>query len=157
MEYSQLLQLSRLKLGKYVEYLVCAKLVAYHLDVYLPALDDHGVDMIVRKGDGRHYDIQVKAKRALAGPITFSLTFAPSETLFVVLAPFVNETAEPTLYLVPSMEWSNPSHPLFKKPTQNAGYQFDFNRGYQRILEPYTFDRAVQHYLMSTPAAPSPP
>ncbi len=53
MEPSQIKKLSRQKLGRYMEYLVCAKLVAYGLDVYLPTIDDHGVDMIVRKGAGR--------------------------------------------------------------------------------------------------------
>ena len=49
-------------IGKATENLVTAKLLSCHREVYLPVVDDHGVDIIVPELTGNNYqEIQVKS------------------------------------------------------------------------------------------------
>lgn len=48
--------------GKRMEYNLIGKMLMEGLDVYLPLVDDHGVDCIVKKSDGTFIEIQIKAR-----------------------------------------------------------------------------------------------
>lgn len=48
--------------GKRVEYNIIGKMLMEGLDVYLPLIDDHGVDCIIKKEDGTFIEIQIKAR-----------------------------------------------------------------------------------------------
>ena len=52
---------SRLKTGKRAELMVMAQMLAEGLDVYIPLVDDHGVDAIVQWKNGPFLQVQVKA------------------------------------------------------------------------------------------------
>ena len=68
--------------GKRVEYNLIGKMLMEGLDVYLPLVDDHGVDCIIKKEDGTFIEIQIKARSndvidgdaALFAAITHELT-----------------------------------------------------------------------------------
>ncbi|KAA6306641.1 hypothetical protein EZS27_041696 [termite gut metagenome] len=44
-----------------MEYFVISKMLEQGLDVYIPLIDDFGVDAVVRKKDGSFIELQIKA------------------------------------------------------------------------------------------------
>ncbi len=68
--------------GKRIEYNLIGKMLMEGLDVYVPLVDDHGVDCIVKREDGTFIEIQIKARSkdvndgdaALFAAITHELT-----------------------------------------------------------------------------------
>ncbi len=68
--------------GKRMEYALVGKMLMEGLDVYLPLVDDHGVDCVIKKEDGTFIEIQIKARSkevtdgdaALFAAITHELT-----------------------------------------------------------------------------------
>lgn len=68
--------------GKRVEYNIIGKMLMEGLDCYMPLVDDHGVDCVVKKQDGTFIEIQIKARSsevatgdaALFSAITHELT-----------------------------------------------------------------------------------
>ncbi len=48
--------------GKRMEYNLVGKMLMEGLDVYLPLVDDHGVDCIIKKQDGTFIEVQIKAR-----------------------------------------------------------------------------------------------
>jgi hypothetical protein len=80
------------------------------------AVDDHGIDFVIRTRYGNHYDVQVKSFRLETGnstPYVFmhKAKFQISPCLLLALVQFVaGET--PTLWLVHSFVGGKPSPPL---------------------------------------------
>ena len=48
--------------GKRMGYNLVGKMLMEGLDVYLPLVDDHGVDCVIKKKDGTFIEIQIKAR-----------------------------------------------------------------------------------------------
>ena len=48
--------------GKRIEYNLVGKMLMEGLDVYLPLVDDHGVDCIIKRKDGTFIEVQIKAR-----------------------------------------------------------------------------------------------
>ena len=48
--------------GKRMEYKVIGDMLMEGLDCYVPLVDDHGVDCIVKKEDGSFIEVQIKAR-----------------------------------------------------------------------------------------------
>lgn len=48
--------------GKRMEFLVISKMLEQGLDIYLPLVDDFGIDAVVRKKDGSYIELQIKAR-----------------------------------------------------------------------------------------------
>lgn len=48
--------------GKRMEYNIVGKMLMEGLDVYLPLVDDHGVDCVIKKQDGTFIEVQIKAR-----------------------------------------------------------------------------------------------
>lgn len=48
--------------GKRVEYKLIGDMLMEGLDVYVPLVDDHGVDAVIKKSDGSFIEIQIKAR-----------------------------------------------------------------------------------------------
>ncbi len=47
--------------GKRTEYNLIGKMLMEGLDVYVPLVDDHGVDCVIKKADGTFVEVQIKA------------------------------------------------------------------------------------------------
>lgn len=68
--------------GKRMEYNIVGKMLMEGLDCYLPLVDDHGVDCVIKKPDGTFIEVQIKARSsevidgdaALFAAITHELT-----------------------------------------------------------------------------------
>ena len=50
--------------GKRMEYNLVGQMLMEGLDVYLPLVDDHGVDCVIKKEDGTFIEVQIKARSA---------------------------------------------------------------------------------------------
>lgn len=48
--------------GKRMEYNIVGKMLMEGLDVYLPLVDDHGVDCVIKKPNGSFIEVQIKAR-----------------------------------------------------------------------------------------------
>lgn len=48
--------------GKRMEYNLIGRMLMEGLDCYVPLVDDHGVDCVVKKSDGTFIEIQIKAR-----------------------------------------------------------------------------------------------
>lgn len=48
--------------GKRIEYWIIGKMLKEGLDVYLPLVDDDGIDGIIRRADGTFTEFQIKAR-----------------------------------------------------------------------------------------------
>lgn len=48
--------------GKRMEYNIIGELLSEGLDVYVPLVDDQGVDAIIKKEDGTFIELQIKAR-----------------------------------------------------------------------------------------------
>ena len=48
--------------GKRVEYNLIGKMLMEGLDVYVPLVDDHGVDCVIKKEDRTFIEVQIKAR-----------------------------------------------------------------------------------------------
>ena len=91
--------------GKQQEYVAIAKLLELKLDVYVPIVDDKGIDCIIRRGDNDYIEIQIKARSADCNPKE-SGKFAglkilePRENYYFL---FYSEKAK-TYWIIPSLE-----------------------------------------------------
>ena len=108
--------MNRLQLGKYAEYFTKMEFVMRGCDVFTCEVDDHGIDFVVRTQDGKHYDVQVKPFRLVAGkgtPYVFlqKTKFKIHDSLLLALVQFINGEP-PILYLLPSRLNGKPN-PLF--------------------------------------------
>ena len=48
--------------GKRIEYNLIGKMLMEGLDVYIPLVDDHGVDCVIKKRNGKFIEVQIKAR-----------------------------------------------------------------------------------------------
>lgn len=48
--------------GKRMEYKLVGDMLMEGLDCYLPLVDDHGVDCVIKKSDGTFIEVQIKAR-----------------------------------------------------------------------------------------------
>ncbi len=48
--------------GKRMEFFVISKMLEQGLDVYIPLVDDFGIDAVIRKKDGSFIELQIKAR-----------------------------------------------------------------------------------------------
>lgn len=48
--------------GKRIEYWIIGQMLKEGLDVYIPMVDDFGIDAVIRKSDGSFVEVQIKAR-----------------------------------------------------------------------------------------------
>ena len=48
--------------GKRMEYYVMGRMLKEGIDIYVPLIDDNGIDAVVRKKDGTFIELQIKAR-----------------------------------------------------------------------------------------------
>lgn len=91
--------------GKRMEYNLFGKMLMEGLDVYLPLVDDHGVDCVIKKPNGTFIEVQIKArsKDVASGDAALfaAITHEPSENFYFV---FYSERLE-TMWILSSEEF----------------------------------------------------
>jgi hypothetical protein len=149
-------RMSALKLGRYAEHLTCMELLAFNFDVYTVDVDDHGIDLIVRKENGSLYEFQVKSSRNLNYIFFPKAHFTPRDSLYGVVVLF-NEGIPPQIYLIPSSAWCTPNALLIDRDYDKEGQTSKPEWGVYLtkrnlpLLEPYKFDEVVQRLFDGQP------
>lgn len=97
--------------GKLGELWVFGKLLDAGVNVYLPLVDEEGIDAIIRRRDRRLLEIQVKSTRAKDQAGYFNAYLEPREDLFVVcvdLSPLDETPSQPPeVWVFPSEVFAN--------------------------------------------------
>jgi hypothetical protein len=140
--------MSRDQLGRYAEYLSRLIFARSGMDIYLPEIDNKGIDFIIRTARGTFFEIQCKARRQLKYSFIEKSKFPLSPTRYLSLALFLNnQTEEPEVYLIPSTVWASPNS-LFvdrryegKKSKPEWGLQFAQKN--MRLLSPYLVESKI--------------
>ncbi|SFS49892.1 hypothetical protein SAMN02910357_01095 [Succinivibrio dextrinosolvens] len=74
--------------GKRMEFLLVSKMLMEGLDVYLPLVDDHGVDCVIKNSDGTFIEVQIKARsddvKEGDGALFSAITHEPSKNFYFV-------------------------------------------------------------------------
>ncbi len=91
--------------GKRMEYNLVGKMLMEGLDVYLPLVDDHGVDCVIKKQDGTFIEVQIKARsREVAkgdAALFAAISHKPTENFYFV---FYSERLD-TMWILSSEEF----------------------------------------------------
>jgi hypothetical protein len=67
--------------GKRIEFGLLAQMLKEGLDVFVPVVDDKGIDAVVRRADGTYVEVQIKARSSDAQPGTAGLFSVRSHEL----------------------------------------------------------------------------
>jgi hypothetical protein len=54
--------------GRRIEYWIIGRMLKEGLDVYVPLVDDFGIDAVIRKKDNQFIEVQIKARSATVAP-----------------------------------------------------------------------------------------
>lgn len=142
-------RLTPLQVGRYAEYLVKMEFTLWGFDVYTSEVDNKGIDFVIRRDQGRYYDIQVKSLRGLGYIFFPKEKFILRENLLAVIVLFPNSEA-PSMYLIPSSVWLEPSALFvsrdYDKEGQKSKPEWGLNISQRNLplLTPFMFDRVIQ-------------
>lgn len=106
--------LGTLQVGLLGEHLVWFEFARRGLNVYTPAVDDHGVDFLVAMPAGRLASVQVKTSRDFSYVFLRKDRFQLEPDAFLALVVLVQQEA-PRLYLIPSQAWETPEDPFVSR------------------------------------------
>lgn len=108
-------KLNSLQLGRYGEYYAKMEFVSYGFEVYTSEIDDHGIDFITKKPNGRLLEIQVKSVRKNNYVfIKKDKWDIKNKCLYLALLLFENGRL-PNLYIIPAIAWQQPNELLCDK------------------------------------------
>lgn len=141
-------RLTPLQVGRYAEYFVKMEFTLYGFDVYSSEVDDKGIDFVIRGGQDRYYDVQVKSIRGSS-----SYIFMPKEKFTLrdnLLAAIVlfEVSQLPRLFLIPSLEWQMPNSLLrdrnYEGKKSKPEWGITISPANMSLLTPYSFEKVVQ-------------
>lgn len=144
-------KLNHLQVGRSAEYLVRMSFAVYGFEVYSPEVDDHGIDLIVRRSSGPFLEVQVKSVRGFEYVFFPKSNFQKKENLIgaVVLFPKSQDSkqSEPRLFLIPSMEWEKKNALLCERNYEGLKskpeYGMNISEKNMGLLEEYEFKSMV--------------
>ena len=101
------------KTGRAGELLVFSKLLQSGLNVFVPVADDAPIDAVVRRDDGRQFEIQIKTiKERPNGPGYFGARIPASKNPFNVCVDLraVDVEGQPDVWVFPAHVFINPDY-----------------------------------------------
>lgn len=135
--------------GTYVEYLAKLYFIQRGDDVYLPEIDNKGIDFVVRRPTGRYLEIQVRGRRKPPPPKPFNYFFIEKSTFpmkrnrWMFLALYSDrKRPHGDYYLIPVTAWKKPNA-LFKDYKYDTGQKsppewgLNLQGSYLHLLNPY--------------------
>lgn len=146
-------KLSGLQLGRYAEYFAKMEFTLFGFDVYTAEVDDKGIDFVIRRGNDRHYDVQVKSVTADKGAYIFlpkgKFAATPDdlrENSLVAVVLFYRFQA-PELFVVPATVWRNPNE-VFVSRDYDGGksspeWGICISKKGCALLDGYTFEKVA--------------
>ena len=141
-------RLNRLQLGRYAEYFAKMEFTLFGFDVYTTEVDDRGIDFVIRKGDDRYYDVQVKSSRGFNYIFFPKDKFSPRVNLLAAVVLFFNGQA-PQLYLIPSTAWLEPNALLVDRDYEGKKSKPEWGLNLSKknlplLMTQFAFDEVVQ-------------
>jgi|SRR5581483_6188497 len=116
--------------GKRIEFWLIGQMLKEGLDVYVPLVDDNGIDAVVRRTDGSFVEIQIKARSKDVAPGDAALFSAiPHEIRMNYFFLFYSERLH-TMWLMTSEEFVRES--VQNKNGKNAGLRGIWFNGKRR-------------------------
>lgn len=101
-------RLSKLELGRLAEQVVRMQFAMHDYAVFVPEVDEAGVDFLARSRASEYFEVQVKSVRG-NGYVFLPKDRSPlADSRLVAIGHFVDD-APPQLFLVPSVVWKTPS------------------------------------------------
>ena len=98
--------------GKRMEYFLVGKMLMEKLDVYLPLVDDHGVDFIAKSKNGTFYEVQVKSVRDDNYVFIKKSKIVLQSNRLICFIRF-NDNELPDCYVFPATVFEKPDGSLF--------------------------------------------
>jgi hypothetical protein len=139
-------RLSPLQVGKYAEYFAKMEFTLWGFDVFSAEVDEHGVDFVVRRHPGPHFDVQVKSARGYNYIFLEKDKFRPNDRLLAATVLF-QKLLPPSLYVIPSVEWLTPNKLLASRDYEGKKslpeWGINLSRANMPILEKYSFSRFI--------------
>jgi hypothetical protein len=150
--------LNGLQVGAYAEYFVKMEFTMAGFQVFMPEVDDRGIDFIVRFGTGCWHEIQVKSVRTSSYIFLAKDKFALSPTLYAAIV-ILPEGRQPDLYLIPSLAWKQPGKFLVERTYEGLQsapeWGINLSKRNMPLLEEYRFDTVVGKICQSSPPTAS--
>lgn len=142
--------LSSSQMGRYAEYVVKMELSRLGCDVYVPEVDDKGIDLLVRLAPGRYAEVQVKSVRGSRYVFMRKDAFPLDESRYLALAVFP-EGRWPDIYLIPATVWGTPDKVFVSRDyvglKSRPEYGLNLSVRALELLEPYRLERQVARLL----------
>jgi len=140
--------LSRLnprQVGRIGEHLARIAFTRAGFQVYVPDLDDRGVDLLVHRGDTGYLRIQVKTLRDYSYVFMRKAHFQPSPDLWALIIQ-LGETQD-RLFLIPSERWLTPDKVFVDRDYEGLKsapeYGINITAANLPSLAPHRFDLAL--------------
>lgn len=119
--------------GKRIEYWLIGRMLMEGLDVYVPIVDDHGVDAVIKKEDGTFIEVQIKARSknvtAGDGALFSAIKHELTPNYYFV---FYSERME-KMWILSSEEFIERSHQ--NTSGKNVGFRSIWFNGYKKDKE----------------------
>ncbi|MBS4025235.1 MAG: DUF4365 domain-containing protein [Clostridia bacterium] len=121
---------------------------SYGLEVYTSEVDDHGIDFVAKKTNGKFIELQVKAVRQ-SNYVYMQKTkwniFIPN--VYLILLIF-EDGKLPDVYLIPSVAWQSPNELLCDKDydglKSKPEYGVNLSKKNMPLLEKYRLEKMIQ-------------
>ena len=141
-------RLSTLQVGKYAEYFVKMEFTLYGFEVYTTEVDDHSVDFVVKKGDAKYYEIQVKSVRTLTQYMFIQKDKFPMSKSRIVAFVYFEKGLPPKLFLIPLTEWLGPCPVLANRDYEGKKSKPEWGINLSRknigLLKQYIFEEVIK-------------
>jgi hypothetical protein len=145
-------RLNHLQLGRFAEYYVTMRFVRAGVDVYTPAVDDRGIDLVARVAPGRYLEVQVKGARGLNYVFARKRSFPLEQQRFLAYVRFTDDE-EPTVYLIPASAWFAPSRLFVSRDYEGKKSEPEYGLQVSKTtlpeLEAYRFETILPQVLRS--------
>lgn len=146
-------KLNGLQRGRYAEYFAKMEFTLFGFDVYTAEVDDKGIDFVIRRGNDRHYDVQVKSVTADKGGYIFlpKAKFAATrddlrDNLLAAVVLFFRYQA-PELFVVPASAWRTPNAVFVERNYEGLKskpeWGIQVSKKGRGILDAFAFEKIV--------------
>ena len=105
-------RLNKQQVGRFAEYFVKMEFALYGFEVYTAEVDDRGIDFVVRYGENRFHEIQVKSARGSTGYVFMQKDKFSLRSGRLLALALLEEEQAPRVYLIPASEWLSPNELL---------------------------------------------
>ena len=150
MQRYQWSRLNKQQLGRFYEQFVQMELAMLGFELYPPAVDDHGVDLVARWQKDAFFEIQIKAIRKPDYLFLRKKHFEPSPSLHLAVGLHV-DGQEPVSLLIPSCVWNEDKSqdPLLSAVFSDNDYEgLQSDPEYGLRLTASRFEALHQRYAM---------